>query len=68
MTTKQFQDLERVAEIMYPIPENMCAFRKQGQTYKRNALVWQIKKAVGILSIEKGTQVINELKAKAGIQ
>lgn len=59
--------LEAIAIVQYPIPDNMCAFRKKGMEYKRNAFVWKLKRELEWLTPEQIKMVINELSAKAGI-
>lgn len=64
ITSNDLARLEAIAAFQYPIPDNLCPFKKQGLKYKRTAFVWRMKKEFLLLSVVQKDLVLNELERK----
>ncbi len=68
LTSNDEYQLEVIAELLYPVTDDMCIRRKTEERNKRVVFVWKMKKELKQVSDSTIKTVINELKAKTDIK
>lgn len=68
LTTEVEARLTNLVEVIYPITEEMCAFKRQNIKYKQNAFVWKMRKQLILLNSTQIELVLNELEKKTAVQ